>query len=1201
MTLRRLRLVFMNDLRFHAVRPVVWMLVLLLALTSWGLSTSSLRIQSGDTAIGGEKQPYLTSEFTNATMLPMVAFLFYSFFLAIAAGMAIPRDDELNVGPVIHATPLRASEYVWGKFAAALVAFLAVMVLHLAFAAFFNHLVPNADADRIRGPFALVNYVRPALFMALPYVVFLAGTSFAVGERSRRPILVFVLPLAFVLVSIFFLWDWSPSWLDPRINRLLMWIEPSGFRWINETWMKVDLGVDYYNTKPVGYDAPFLWSRLAYALVGLLAVAGAARHFDSTLRGTRAVSSRGRPAPESAPADPLAAVGATVPAARVPRLAELNMSSRPPGFVRTVLDVARFEAANLVNQPGLYLFIPLILLQVIGSTFFQVGAFDTPLLLTPGVAAISSMNTLTFLVCFLLLFYTTESVQRERTVGLEPIFWSTPGRTAAVLFGKSLANGLVGLAILVAALLGAVIVILVQGKVRPDLGPFALLWGALLVPTFIAWSSYVTAVYAASGSRWTTYAVGLATAALMTWLQLRQKMSWVGNWDLWSAATWTDFGSLEPNGTALLLNRLFYAAVTVFLVVWTVRVFPRREPDSGATLDRMRPGRLVVAALRLSPVALPAIALGAALYVQVSQGFQGKAVERREKEYHGRNLRTWVDAETPMLGGVDVDVELSPTRRFFRVKGHYDLVNHSENPMRRFPMSVGDHFEKIEWTLRGEKAEPENHARLYVFTLSEPLAPGDTVRVGFSHEGRLPRGVTKNGGGAGQFVLPCGVVLTSFGTSFLPQPFFEEERGMKEENRLDPQEPADGFWEGITPPAFGGGALYPVRMRVTGPAEYAYHGVGVKTEDTVTEGKRTVVWESDHPVNFFNLVAGKWDVWKGDGVEIHYLPTHRYNVEEMGEALQAARRWYSEWFFPYPWRELKLSEFAGLASYAQGFPTNITFSENIGFLTRSKPEAAVAFLVTAHEAAHQWWGNILLPGDGPGGNVLSEGMAHFSTILLFDKVKGQRERIEFCKRVEDRYGDRRRVDSEKPLVWIDGSKDGDETTTYDKGGWVAWMLHRHLGETATLEGLRDFVARYHENVDHPVLQDFVQVMREHATDPEAYDAFVKQWYFEVVVPRYHVTEAQKRAEGAAWVATATIENVGTGRMPVEIAAVAGERWPKKEKTDAKPYHDARTTVVLGAGERAEVTITADFEPEKIVVDPDAYVLMLKREQAEAKL
>ncbi|HET6462545.1 MAG TPA: hypothetical protein VFH33_01990, partial [Candidatus Krumholzibacteria bacterium] len=45
------------------------------------------------------------------------------------------------------------------------------------------------------------------------------------------------------------------------------------------------------------------------------------------------------------------------------------------------------------------------------------------------------------------------------------------------------------------------------------------------------------------------------------------------------------------------------------------------------------------------------------------------------------------------------------------------------------------------------------------------------------------------------------------------------------------------------------------------------------------------------------------------------------------------------------------------------------------------------------------------------------------------------------------------------------------------------------------------------------------------------------------------------------------------------------------------YKDARTTITLGAGESKPVTIQCDFDPDKIVVDPDVRVLQLKRKQA----
>jgi ABC-2 type transport system permease protein len=1186
----RLGIVLGADLRFHLTRPLFWVLVILLFLISWQLTSGGLSIQSGDSTIGSNSKLWRTSEFAVTQMFPLVTFLFYSFFIAVAAGMAIPRDEELAVGPVLHATPLKPREYIWGKFLGVLTLFLVVLGLHLLFTMAFHHLAPGAEQDPFHGPFALGNYLRPMVFLALPYLLFLCGLSFAVGELTRRPILVFVAPVVLFLGTIFFLWDWSPAWLSPGVERFLEWIEPSGFRWLEETWIKVDLGVEHYNHQPVGYDLPFLLSRLAYAVLGFLLVGLSSRHFAATLRGRTPGKSHRRQAASAASA---ASAPATTPSPLAlldsGGLGDLAMESRRPGFLRTLVDVARFEARNLRSSPGLYIFVPLILLQVIGSAFSRTGAFDTLLLLTPGTAAVGSMNTLTLLVCFLILFYMVESLHRERVTGLAPIYYATPAGTAAMLAGKAVANSLIGVAILVAAYGAAALVMLFEGQVTPAVGPFLLVWGLLLVPTFLVWGSFVTAMLALTRSRYATYGAGLAAIAFTGWKQFEGEINWVGNWNLWSTATWTDFGALQPNGWALFWNRLFWLAVAGFLLALTVRLFPRRELDPGRIVDRLQPKSLLKIAFRLTPVWAPAVVLGFFLSAQIHQGFQGEAAERREEEYHGRNLLTWIEAETPQIIDAEIDLTLDPDASAFAVRGSYQLINRGEKAMRRFPMSVGDHFKDIEWTLNGEPFEPEDWARLHVFHLPHPLATGESVRVGFSHHGRFPDGVTKNGGGMGQFILPAGVVLTSFSSSFLPLPFFEPERGIDDDNRLEAKDFEDDFYHGITRSGFGAGSRYPVRVRITGPERFQYHSVGVLESEAVAEGQRTVVWQTDHPVSFFNVVAAEWETWQGDGVSIHYHRGHEHNLEEMGTALEGARKYFSQWFYPYPWQALKLSEFPGLDSYAQGFPTNITFSESIGFLTRETADSPSPFIITAHEAAHQWWGNILHPGIGPGSNLLSEGMAHYSTLLLLEEIKGEEARKDFARAIETKYGESRRVDGERPLVKIDGSRAGDTTVTYDKGGWVFWMLMRHMGRDRALAGFQDFIGRYAQNPDHPVLQDFVAVMREHAADQAAYDAFVDQWFFHVVMPHYRVTATDVTKKGDLWTVTATVENQGTGRMPVQVALVAADA------------SQLRTTVVLGEGQSAPLTWQSAVEPQKVVVDPEVQVLMLKRGQAEVAL
>ena len=1198
MSLKRLALVFRTELGLNVRRPLFWVLVLLLVILTYLLSQGNVRITSGDSTVGGQK-PWITSEFSNAFMLSVMAFLVYTFFVAVAAGMAIINDDELKVGELLHVSSLRPSEYVWGKFLGVLFCFVVVLAVHLLGMMFFNQIYPNAKADEIRGPFVLMNYLRPALFFTLPMLIFLTGISFAVGEWTRRPILVFVLPVVLFVGCGFFLWE-DLKWLDPRTDRLLMMLDPAGVRWLSHTYLKVDRGVKFYNHSSIDFDVPFLSSRLALAFVGFGFVVLSQLNLARALRGSRTSASawarlRGQTRRQLAvkPASHVAELPAP--------LADLQMQVSPPGLLRGIFHVARVEVRELASQPGLYIFVPLIILESVVANFIAVGAFQTPLLLTSGTIAVGSMNTLTLLVCLLLLFYTVESLLREQHTRLASIHHATPIRSTAILFGKCLANSLVAIAIMLAAFIGCTIVLIVQGKVPINFGPFLLIWGVLLSVTFLGWTAFIATLLSLTRNRYTTYALALAALSFSGYRQVTGQMNWVGNWDLWSAVRWTDMALFEMDGTALLLNRLMVLGLTVFFTAFAVRFFPRRESDGVQTLVRIRPFPLFMSSLRMLPYAIVPLALGIALYVQVDQGVQGEAEKKRQKDYWRHNIATWRDTPVPAITAVDVDVELDPAKRWFRVKGSYDLKNHLTAAMRQIPITGGDHWENVHWTMDGADYKPDDSSWLYIFTPNSPLAPGGKLKIGFSYEGRFPRGITKNGGGSMEFILPSAVVLTSFSPSFMPVMGYIESVGIDDENRYESRIYPDNFYEGITEAMFGTSTAFTTKVRVTAPEEFTINSIGTLEEDSVADHRRTVVWKSDQPVRFFNIVAGKWAVHHGKNTSIYYHPQHAYNIPEMSEALDAARIYYSEWFCPYPWRELKLSEFPNLATYAQGFATDISFSEGIGFLTKSEPKANAAFLVTAHESAHQWWGNILTPGKGPGGNILSEGMAHFSTALLFEQVKGLNQRIEFCKRIEENYNENRRADSERPMVKIDGSRPGDDAVMYDKGGWVFWMLLQQMGRENALKGIRAFIEQYRNNPDHPVLQDFVASMRPFAPDKTAYDAFVKQWFFEVVIPEYRLTDAHltEAPETKEWVVTVHVENAGTGKMAVDVAPVLGDRFTKDGKS-SDDYREVRQRIVLGKGEAQDVTIRCPFKPDRVIVDPDAVVLQLVRKLAVAR-
>ena len=68
MSPQRLLAVARLDLAQHLRRPLFWILVLVLVVLAWGMSTGDMRISSGDSSVGGEKA-WITSEFASAYVL----------------------------------------------------------------------------------------------------------------------------------------------------------------------------------------------------------------------------------------------------------------------------------------------------------------------------------------------------------------------------------------------------------------------------------------------------------------------------------------------------------------------------------------------------------------------------------------------------------------------------------------------------------------------------------------------------------------------------------------------------------------------------------------------------------------------------------------------------------------------------------------------------------------------------------------------------------------------------------------------------------------------------------------------------------------------------------------------------------------------------------------------------------------------------
>ncbi len=263
--IRRISLIAWQDFRTYLRRPMVWVWLGILGLLCWGLCQGGVQIGTGgDSRIGGTKQ-HLSSEFELTRLMAAMTMLVNGFFATVLFGMAVIRDFDTGIMPLIHSSRMRAWEYLTGKFLGCALLVVAVLGANSLLMMFFMYVVPPATRVEYFGPFALAHFWKPVVKFVLPALFLLGGAAFALGTLSRKPVLVFTFPVVFLVVFGLFLNNWSPFWLPVWINNALGLIDPYGLRWLNEEYFNVDRARSFTTPVPSHWDPPLrsvgLWLR----------------------------------------------------------------------------------------------------------------------------------------------------------------------------------------------------------------------------------------------------------------------------------------------------------------------------------------------------------------------------------------------------------------------------------------------------------------------------------------------------------------------------------------------------------------------------------------------------------------------------------------------------------------------------------------------------------------------------------------------------------------------------------------------------------------------------------------------------------------------------------------------------------------------------------------------------------------------------
>ncbi len=196
-------------------------------------------------------------------------------------------------------------------------------------------------------------------------------------------------------------------------------------------------------------------------------------------------------------------------------------------------------------------------------------------------------------------------------------------------------------------------------------------------------------------------------------------------------------------------------------------------------------------------------------------------------------------------------------------------------------------------------------------------------------------------------------------------------------------------------------------------------------------------------------------------------PSPARNAAAVAELTARAIRYYADRFGPFPYSQLALTQMPGRES--QGWP-GLIFLSSYAFLDQEERKdlhmnaagALVAQQVPAHEAAHQWWGDLIAWATYRD-QWFSEGLANYCSLMMLQEKNpaGFRQVLDqYRQDLTDKNKDGNSPKDAGPVTL--GSRllsshfpEGYEAISYGRGTWLFHMLRSMLEDAAENAGRKD--------------------------------------------------------------------------------------------------------------------------------------------------
>jgi ABC-2 type transport system permease protein len=1035
--------IFWFEIRYHLRQPLFYLVTFALSVL--------LFIAGTDHGTGGASgRLHLNAPAVIIEQLVKWIYLVLFLMTAFVASAAV-RDFERRTSELFFSKPISRFDYLTGRFAGTMVVcILPYLVGTGALAA--SAFMPGLDPARV-GPFRLAPYAFALGVLIIPTLLALGAAFYALASWTRSTLATYVGVVAFFAASAAA--GLAASRLETQwIGQLL---DPFGVTALGGALKHRT--VAELNTAIPEVGGTLLWNRILWLSLGLSAFGLSVVSFDPSRSRQRPDRTRGA---TKAPSPVEATMRVLAPATR-------RVFSRHSVLIQFTRQVRREATTVLRNLPFLGI-LALGLFLLIQAASSAGDLFGMPVHPRTYLMLEALQGSYSIILLLVVVLYSGELIWKERSLELDEILDSMPTPNGVYFTAKLTALLLVIAVFLFTGVLALIGFQLARGYNGLELGLYAR--GAALAAVYpILMMVFACFCHVVARNKLVGY--GFVLLFIISW-DLLEEFGFEHHLYRFASlppTPYSDFNGYGPFLAPFGWYSLYWGFVALVLAGLSIMLWRRGTDEAwrarwAEARTRFRgPVRAVTA---LGTIGLVAAGSWIFYNTNILNEYVPSTVAADRRASYERLYQKFQDLDLPRIIAVRSDVDIFPEQRSVGIRGSYRLRNRSAQPLGDVHLSIPEGVRVNRLALPAHDIILEDEALGYrIFRLQKPLEPGETIEFGFDLTVEN-RGFVNDGG---------EIAVIDNGTYFTKRDFFPVIGYDAQRQLADPDERRRRGLE----PVLHVATIDDLSARRSTPRAPDADRVGFETtvstavdqiavtsgelqREWVENGRRYFHYRTEIPItHHFAYASARYEVtrseWNGVAIEIYHHPGHDDNVGRMIEAASKSLAYFTTNFGPYQHRSLRIVEFPGYVRDATSFPGLIAVSEATGFNARLDGEEAIdfPFYVTAHEVAHQWWGQQLVGANVQGVAMLHETLAQYSALMVMEAEFGRQGMRRVLSNEHEWYLRGRAGERavEPPLALVDRQ----DYVYYHKGALAMYALRDAVGEEQLNEALKRYLAR----------------------------------------------------------------------------------------------------------------------------------------------